>query len=315
MFIRRIVYVITLACSVAFYALYPYWISQYIMVLILLLIPFDLLVSMPGMLIKRISLTAPKVLDMGESGTLVLTTYQKKPLPSGRIKTRLNMTAEDFSEKRKIICDPESDSRYEIAIDTSHSGVTFFEIKRLHTTSIIGLFSLVIAAGSRVTVLILPAPVKPKNIVTLPRGLILRPKPGGGFSEDSDLRPYRRGDPVRIIHWKLSAKYDSLVIREPMIPPDHSRLVHIVNWSGARERDIILGRLRWISDYLLKWELSYYIKLGDNGSVAEITCEKEFMDYLCSIMGNEELSGTVPLSIPIRFSWVFHIDAKEGTAE
>ena len=312
---------IALAGSIAFYALYPYWISQYIMVLIFLIMPFDLLVSLPGMLTKRISLTAPKVLEKGESGTLILKTTQVKSFPSGRIRTRLVTTSDDFKAKRKITCDPENGSIYEIAIDTSHCGVTVFDVKRLHTTSIIGLFSLVITANRRIKVLILPAPVKPKHIITLPRGFVLRPKPGGGFSENSELRPYRKGDPVRIIHWKLSAKYDSLIIREPMVPPNHSRLVHIEKWSQARGRDLILGRLRWISDYLLKWELPYYIKLGDDGPVAEITCEKEFMDYLHGVLGSDEYFENAPSHppapslIPVSFSWVFHVDAKEGSAE
>ena len=343
MFIRRVIYALALAGSIAFYALYPFWVSQYIMVLVLLLVPFDLIISMPGMLEKRVSLKAPKVLEKGESGTLVVTTLQKHSFPSGRIKARLATIGDDFTSKRKIICDPESGSRYETAIDTSHSGITVFKIRRLHTASILGLFSLMVTVDRRATALILPAPVKPKHIVSLPRGVILRPKPGGGFSEDSDLRPYRKGDPVRSIHWKLSAKHDSLVIREPMIPPNHSRLVKIMKWSGAQERDIILGRLRWISGYLLKWELPYFVKLGDDGQVAEITCEKEFMDYLYSVLGSEEyfskhghrsfaknkrselsahLSSPYPIPLPpvpsqspVSFSWVFHIDAKEGDAE
>lgn len=31
-----------------------------------------------------------------------------------------------------------------------------------------------------------------------------------------DLRPYRVGDPLKQIHWKLTAKVDELTVREPL---------------------------------------------------------------------------------------------------
>ena len=315
MITRRIVYVITLACTVAFYALYPFWFSWYLLVLILLLIPFDLIFSLPGMCTKRVTLTSPKLLEQGAHEILVITTYQNRAFPAGYIKVKLLTIQDGFTTRQRTKCDPERGSRYEIAIDTSHSGLVVFEIKRIHTTSMFGLFSLVISINCQATVLILPKPIKPPRTVSLPRGVILRPKPGGGFSEDNELRPYRKGDPIRIIHWKLSAKHDSLIIREPLIPPHHSRLVKIEKWTHARERDVIIGRFRWISDYLLKWDFAYYVKFGDNGPVAEITCAKDFLEYLYSILDYSEQTSQVSVTLPVRFSWVFRIDAREGSAE
>jgi hypothetical protein len=56
------------------------------MVLILMLVPLDLIMSLPGMLTRRIILAAPKVLDRGEKGTLVVTVLKTKPFPAKRIK-------------------------------------------------------------------------------------------------------------------------------------------------------------------------------------------------------------------------------------
>ena len=334
---RRITYVCLLAVLVAFYALYPYWVSQYFVVVALLLIPFDLLVSMPGMLTKRISLSVPSMLDIGSEGMIFITTFQKRPFPSGLIRARLVTISSDSKASRRILCCPEDGSRFSAIIDTSHCGLTVFEISRLHITSVLGLFSLIIGVDCRAEVLILPTSVKPKHIVSLPRGVVLNPKPGGGFSENSDLRPYRKGDPIRSIHWKLSAKFDSIIIREPLVPPQHSRLVRLAEWSGVRERDTILGRFRWISDYLLKWDLPYYAKLGENRPTAEITCQNDFINYLFCLLGNDDCFTTrrfresarsqgfgtsaYPLTpapsplTPVRFSWVFHVDAKEGGEE
>ena len=312
MFTHRIVYIITLACSFAFYALYPFWFSWYLLVLILLLVPFDLLFSLPGMCTKRVALSSPEILDQGAHEMLVITTYQNRAFPAGYIKIKLLAAQDGLVTRQRIKSDPERGSRYKVAIDASHSGLTVFEIRRIHTTSLFGLFSLVVSINCKAAVLILPAPIKPPHIVSLPRGVILRPKPGGGFSEDNELRPYRKGDPVRIIHWKLSAKYDSLIIREPLIPPPHSRLVHIMKWTGPQERDTIIGRFRWISDYLLKWDFAYYVKFGDDGPVAEVTCSKDFLEYLYRMLGRTDQAALVPAALPVRLSWVFRIDASEG---
>jgi len=149
-------------------------------------------------------------------------------------------------------------------------------------------------------------PAKPPNTVALPRGVILRPKPGGGFSEEHDLRPYRNGDTMRSVHWKVSAKFDSLTIREPLIPQAHSRLLHAARWSGARERDLILGRLRWVSGFLLEWELPHFVKLGDGGPIADIAKVEDLHDYLYLLLGGMPEAIPIP-AVPVRFAWVYKV--------
>ena len=312
--LHRIIYVLTLTVSVLFYALYPHWFSWYLTILIILLIPFDFLFSLPGMITKRISLAAPNVLEQGAEGGLSVVTYQNKHFPAGWMKTNVLVDTDDYDLQKRITCAPENGSRYEIAIDTSHSGVILYSVKRIRTTSLLGLFSISIAVDLGAKALVLPAPVRPPRIISLPRGVIVYPKPGGGFSEDNDLRPYRWGDPVKIIHWKLSAKHDSLIIREPLYPPSLSRLVHVMRWNGAQERDTILGRLRWISEYLLKWDLSFCVKLGDDGPVAEITSNDDFLHYLYRVLDSSAPESRENITMPARFSWVFRVDAKGDNA-
>ena len=311
---RRVIYAFTLAVAVLFFTLYPFWFSWYFLVLLILIVPFDFFISLPGMLSRRIALTVPKVLDQGMDGTLVISAIKLKSFPAGCIKTWIKVTGDDFSSMRGFVCGAERGSRYEVAVDSSRSGVTVFEAKRNWTVSLIGLFCIPAKVNCRVSVLVLPKPVEPPRSVTLPRGVVLRPKPGGGFSEDYDLRPYRKGDPVRSVHWKLSAKFNSLIIREPLVPPAHSRLLNVTQWNGAQERDLILGRLRWVSDYLLKQGLPYYVKLDGNGPIAEITRPADLIDYLYVALDGAANALPSPAAVPARFSWVFQIDARDSAA-
>ena len=312
---HRVTYISLLVAAVCFHALYPFWISWYILVTILLLMPFDFFVSLPGMLTRRVSLSAPKVLEQGSAGKVLISTHQKKPYPAGYIKAKFLAVNDEGAKKQDMHCFAEGERRYAYAIESSLCGITMFEIKRIHITSLIGLFSFSQNANLRTGVLILPAPAKPPNIAALPRDTVLQPKPGGSLSEDSELRPYKPGDPVRTIHWKLSAKYDSIIVREPMLPPPHSRIVMVKKWFGQRERDLILSRLRWISDYLLNRELHYCLKFEDSGFVAEITCNEDLYDYLFAILGNAPHDLRVPATLPVRYSWVYYIDGEGGIGE
>ena len=306
--IRRIVYAIALAGSIFFFVLYPLWFAWYLLLLMLLLLPFDLLISLPGMLSRSISLSSPKILETGEDGIVVLTTHQKSGFPARCVKIWLKISGDDFTIWRRFVFSADEGGRYEVSIDTARTGVTVFESKRIWTVSILGLVCLPKNLDLRTSVLVLPPPAKPPHTVALPRGIVLRPKPGGGFAEDYDLRPYRLGDPIRAVHWKVSAKFDALIIREPLVPPSHSRLLHAVQWNGAKERDLILSRLRWVSDYLLKWDLAYYIRLGENGPIAEVTCNADLLNYLYLVLDGALDDIPTPPTIPIRFAWVFKVD-------
>jgi len=279
--------------------------------MLLLLLPFDLLISLPGMLSRQLSMSSPRILESGEDGIVVLTANHKSSFPARCIKIWIKVSGDDFITRRRFLFGAEQGSRFEISIDTTRTGLTVFESKRFWTVSIIGLFCLPTIVELKASVLVLPPAEKPPSTIVLPRGIILRPKPGGGFSEDYDLRPYRMGDPIRSVHWKVSAKFDSLIIREPLIPPSHSRLLHVMQWNDAKERDLILGRLRWISAYLLKWELAHFIKLGDKGSVAEISSDSDLLEYLYNMLGGTAEALPIPPNVPVRFAWVFRVDAMQ----
>ena len=83
---------------------------------------------------------------------------------------------------------------------------------------------------------------------SLSTSTVLKPKYGGGFAEDHDLRPYRPGDTVNSIHWKLTSKMDEPIVREALIP--ENRTIFIV-LSRVGQDDRGLEVLRWLSRSLL----------------------------------------------------------------
>lgn len=310
MTIRRIIYILTLILIFFFYILYTPWLSWYLFVMMLLLPLFDLLISLPGMLSKTVLLSAPSVLEKNEEGSLTVTVVHLRPFPIRCVGLRLRIFGDELDAKKTIYCSASSDDRVEIPIDTTKTGLTVFDLTRLTTISLLGLFSMRVSKRSQVKILVLPPAVVPKSMVALPRGLALQPKPGGGFSEEHDMREYRSGDSVRSVHWKISAKHDKLIVREPLVPPNHSRLIHIMKWNDQPGRDLILGRLRYICDYLIERDMPFYVKFADSEDIAEVTKKEDLSNFLINALDAETKISKLSYTLPKRFAWTYQVDGE-----
>jgi len=310
MIAHKIIYILSLVSALVFFVLQAGWFSFYLLVVIILLLPFDLLISLPGILTIKLSFSAPDIVDLHDEASVTVTTVQNKRFPARGIKAKIQVTSGNQITSHTHIFGVGQSNKSEIALDTSQGGVVTYSLRRMWSISLFGLFSLPINYAYKTSVLVLPLPIEPTGAVELPNSVTLRPKPGGGFAEDHDLRQYQQGDPVRSIHWKVSAKLDSLIIREPLIPVPHSRLVRFAQWNSPAECNLILGRLRWVSDFLLNQDLAYYIKFGSHGFVREITRHEDFKKYLYDELCQPDTVWKSPVSDAVRFSWEFHIDAK-----
>jgi len=91
--------------------------------------------------------------------------------------------------------------------------------------------------------------------------------------------------------------------------------VEAAQWKTPGERDVILGRLRWVSNYLLKWEMPYYVKAGDNGPIVEIDKEADLTSYIYHILSGSSYTLPACSHLPSRFAWVFRIDGREPDEE
>lgn len=311
---NKLLYLFTLVLSAFFYMAYPFWFSWYMLVLFLLFPIFDLLISLPGMLTKRAVITAPFSVEQNSAEIATVTIRARRALPSGSVKLRLSEETETRQLRRSIRSGSQNGTQIVLEIDTTRCGTSSFTLTRLWASSLMGFFSVPHKLGSSVSVTVLPAPIRPMKMITMPKPATFRPKPGGGFSEEHDIRPYRIGDPMNSVHWKLTAKHDSLMVREALEMPPHSRLVRCVPWNSSAERETILGRLRWISQYLVGRDCPHYVKLEQNGYVTEITSGEELTALLCRAIRGKSMREPAPPALPPRFTWVFKVDADRGDA-
>lgn len=127
-------------------------------------------------------------------------------------------------------------------------------IKSAFAYDALGLFRLRLRPVNDAVICVLPQPQRPESLpgYSLAVHRAYMPKYGGGFAEVHDMRAYRPGDSMRDIHWKLSAKTDSLVVREPQRPVYSSVVITIDLEAPSQSLDGKLASLLWVSGWLLK---------------------------------------------------------------
>ena len=249
---RRLVYALALAGGLIFYCSYQEWLSWFLLVLMLALPWFSLLASLPAIFSCRPRILCPDKVSQGNQVTLRWEGQSTIPLP--------RLTGILMAENRL------TGQRYRLRsgqqLPTEHCGALAVRLHRPRCQDYLGLFRLPIRRMDEVAVLVRPLPQAPEKVPDLSRfqACIWQPKPGGGFSENHELRLYRPGDSLKQVHWKLSAKTGQLITREPMEPKQSQLLLTLSLRGDARTLDSKLGRLLWMSMYLNDCALPHRIQ-------------------------------------------------------
>ncbi len=259
---RWILYLSIMAGLTVFYWAYQAWFSWFALTGVLFFPLAALLMSLPAMLTFRLKPQLPGHILRGAPGPV---TYSVRcPLPAPpyvcRLKLENTLTGECYCLKEgqdlpaehcgQLLCRPEKARIYDYA----------------------GLFWLGIYKKGAAAVLVRPEPVPVRNLPQLERCVAAawRPKAGGGFSENHELRLYRPGDSLNQIHWKLSAKTKKYIIREPQEPEKSSLLLSLALRGTPEEMDRKLGRLLWLSRHLLERGLSHRIRALTSGGILSL---------------------------------------------
>ncbi len=250
-----------------FYLFYREWASWLLLMWVLGLPVFSLLLSLPAMVSARFVLLCPERVGMGAPAQPELRMSCKFPMPL--LKYRLQvvhpMTGEKFL--------------YELgeSLQTDHCGVRYIHIWRLWVYDYMGLFRLRKRNIQGGMLTVVPTPIVMPEAPLPKRKLenAWRPKAGGGFGENHELRLYRPGDDLRHIHWKLSAKTGKLVFREPMEPVLGRVRLRLVLSGDPAALDRKLGNLLWASGYLLDRKLSHTLEcLTARGLESFFVCDR-----------------------------------------
>ena len=246
---RRSIYLAAVLGCLVFYIAYQEWMAWILLLAVLGLPWFSLLLSLPAMLTFRAGISAPTHIPMHTPAKAQLVGQSHFPTPpfKGRIRFHRITTGDTWVKKREDM------------LPTEHCGGIAMEPVRVWVCDYLGLFSFPVRKRSSAFTVIRPKPLPLPEQPDLSKFLAhaWRPKSGGGYSENHELRLYRPGDSLNQVHWKLTAKTGKLILREPMEPVRGQVLVTMHLRGDAPALDRKFGQLLWLGNYLLERNIRF----------------------------------------------------------
>ncbi len=298
---RWILYLVCLIGCLIFYVAYQGWVAWVLLCIVALTPLLSLLLSLAPMLLVRPTMDFPSAVTVMDEEALAISIRSILPIPPCRFRFRIRhtLTGEEF----KMRADDD--------LPTGHCGALLCHSSSFHVYDYMGMFRLRLKRLPDREILIRPQTIAMNPPKELDRFLARswKPKYGGGFAEQHEMRLYRPGDSLNQVHWKLTAKTGKLIVREPMVPRP-GRVLLTMDLAGTpAEMDRKLGKLQWMSNHLLELGIAHEIHAltGSGLRTLPIQTEPDLQNALDSLLlESPAITGTV-LSSNVIASWRYHI--------
>lgn len=221
---ERIAWATALALCGMLYLVWGEWLLWVLLATVLGLPAVSLVLSLPAIEAFHTEPSGPKIITQGERGTMALLGRCSRPVPPfrGRLTVRYG-----FTGKR---------SRYrpERGIPTGHCGCLYYCVEKARVCDYLGLFAFPVRNRGEALVTVRPRPISAE----LPPE---RRGPPGQRTGEEELRPYRPGDSLKAIHWKISARTEKLTFRERQLHSGLGPRVRLELSGSPDELDRKLG--------------------------------------------------------------------------
>ncbi|MBR1457001.1 MAG: DUF58 domain-containing protein [Oscillospiraceae bacterium] len=286
-----LLYLLAVGLAYLFRLSYLGWFGPYLLAAVIFVPLLMLLLSLPAMLSMRLSMEAEPYCEQNTAASLRLRFHTRRFMPVSAVRLRLqieNLYAGELYTEKRVFRNVGS-SEASISLPTALCGTLRCHVTKVECMDLLGLFSFRMSYPEALYCTVLPqakAPDDPLNVkAALQSYARFKPKYGGGFSEEHDLREYRAGDTVNSIHWKLSSKLDDVIVREPL-ERENKDVFLVLARAGAGDRGLEV--LNWLSRSLCALEVPHRI-VAD--SLYDAANELETVDALRSIL-------SVPMTEP-----------------
>lgn len=304
---RWILYLAVVTGMAVFYWAYQEWFSWFALIGVLCLPVAALLMSLPAMLSLKLRVRCPAFLPVGASQPLELDI--RCPIPAPAVRCRIRVTRTTTGESWLLKQGQE--------LPAEHCGQLVCRTEKARVYDYLGLFRLKIQKKPAASVIVRPQPVPMQALPELERyaATAWRPKAGGGFSENHELRLYRPGDNLNQVHWKLSAKMGKYIVREAMEPEKGRVLLEMELRGTPEELDRKFGKLLWLSGHLLQRGMRHELRVltGKGIRCLAVTDEKDLEKAMDTLLSAPAAAGDTRME-PIAACWQYRIGGGEDEA-
>lgn len=267
--------VMVLGCLVLLVC-YQGWLAWMLLLTVLVTPLFSLAVSLPAMLTARVKADCTGTVQVFTTVGVELRDECLLPMPPfcSTVRVERIPTGESWRLNRGDM------------LPTEHCGQLLCRPEKCYVYDYLMLFRIKVRCQEAASLVVLPKPVQTGVNADLERYMAQswKPKPGGGFAENHEIRQYRPGDSMNQVHWKLTAKTEKLMIREAMEPVRRQLVLALEVCGSGLELDIKMGKLLWLSQYLLERGFAFEIRALTGDGVCA-----------CSVGSGQELENAMAL--------------------
>ena len=323
MVLNRVLYAVALVGALVFHTYYTGWFSWYLLVLAVCLPVFSLICSLPAMRRLRLQPQMDTCCVRGSKAQLVFQNAGRSFMPTPVYRFVITRTDELTGEQTRLRLQLAARGSCVVQVPSAHCGSYHYALSKGRVYDYLGLFALPLRLPTLGACAVLPEAKQPVQLPNLSQfqSRSYRPKYGGGFSEMHELREYQPGDQMRDVHWKLSAKTEALIVREPL-EPNRGQVVMALDWAGSRaELDSTLDILLWLSGWLIGREVRHEVCWIDPASfepqsrtIATSDELSELVKTLLRTRLHEATPSIAGRSFP-RADWRYHIHPELNTEE
>ena len=254
-------YSISLIAAFIFFLFYKMWLSWYILIALLTIPVFAFIVTIAASLTVKFSVVNPAVTVKGKPAFIKLSI---EGIASAFSFYKVKMITTDHmagTQEKKVIviCD---NGVTKIPLETDHCGAYSYKLSKLKVYDLLGFFHFDQNINKDIELLVKPSPEMPGYMPDMygfkAKNLRKSSKPN---SEIYDIRDYQLGDPVKTIHWKMSAKKDKYLVKEPLEEYGGYSRVILKMTDDRDELDLHLGQILFTSKFFIDHEVAHIIRV------------------------------------------------------
>ena len=256
-----VIYFLTLISTFIFFLFYKMWVSWYCLIALLLVPVFALIVAVVSSLTLKVKTEAPCATIKGKPAYINLSVEGIASVFSF-YKLKMTITDHMSGKKKKEAITIYDNGVTSLPLETDHCGAYSYKLGKLKVYDILGFFHFSTNLNKDIELLVKPAPAMPGYMPDMygfkAKNLRKSKKP---HSEIYDIRDYQLGDSVKTIHWKMSAKKEKLLVKEPLEEYGGYSRVILQMTDNRDELDLHLGQILFTSRFFLDHEVSHIIRV------------------------------------------------------
>lgn len=257
--------------------------------------------------IVRVRIPESRVLR-GESFQIraELTNTSRFPIPQlmVRLAVRVFPEKEELLLKGKLMLDSEEQGFLCFQMDSDHCGCLEIRPDQLMITDFMGAFQRRCRIDSKEKAMLFILPEALRGDRELPDAQGVFPdedgeseKQGNNAVDVSEIRSYREGDALKLVHWKLSARWNDLMVKDMMDPTEKLTWLYLNLKESLDLPEVRHDPVAWdhfvqtvaaTSAMLLKMKKPHMVlwidSLGSTVVRIRVSDEMSLQDMLCRLL-------------------------------